>query len=248
MALSQTSSINANQDLVISGNGTAGTADPGVVTIQGIASATPVPISGTVITTNPSVGTVGSAAPTSATLSGGIAATTGATLTAGNLGDLSLTLASALRTDSSATTQPISAASLPLPTGAATSANQTSEITQLTAIATSVAGPTPAGTNSIGSVVVPQLASATATLTSVALAITTSSVLASNAARKGFIIFNDAVLTIAYIAFAATATTSAYTVKIAAGGSYESPTLVYTGAMSVIASAASGNLRVTELT
>ncbi len=37
------------------------------------------------------------------------------------------------------TTQPISAASLPLPTGAATSANQTSQITQETAIATNTA-------------------------------------------------------------------------------------------------------------
>ncbi|WP_298704623.1 hypothetical protein [uncultured Variovorax sp.] len=41
--------------------------------------------------------------------------------------------ATAVKTDGSATTQPISAAALPLPAGAATSANQTSEIAQLTA-------------------------------------------------------------------------------------------------------------------
>lgn len=41
--------------------------------------------------------------------------------------------ATAVKTDGSATTQPVSAIALPLPTGAATSANQTSEITQLTA-------------------------------------------------------------------------------------------------------------------
>lgn len=49
---------------------------------------------------------------------------------------LSLTTAGALRTDSSATTQPISAASLPLPTGAATSALQTSGNSSLSSIDT----------------------------------------------------------------------------------------------------------------
>src|SRR6202012_2399104 len=46
--------------------------------------------------------------------------------TTGQTNYLSLTTAGALRTDASATTQPISAASLPLPTGASTAANQTS--------------------------------------------------------------------------------------------------------------------------
>lgn len=47
---------------------------------------------------------------------------------------LSLTTAGALRVDGSAVTQPISAASLPLPTGAATSANQATEIASLASI------------------------------------------------------------------------------------------------------------------
>lgn len=51
--------------------------------------------------------------------------TTGSpTYTTGNINPLSLTTAGALRVDASATTQPISAVSLPLPTGAATSAKQ----------------------------------------------------------------------------------------------------------------------------
>jgi hypothetical protein len=47
---------------------------------------------------------------------------------------LSLTTSGALRTDGSATTQPVSAVSLPLPTGAATASNQTTLGTQTTEI------------------------------------------------------------------------------------------------------------------
>ncbi len=44
---------------------------------------------------------------------------------------VSVTVANALKVDGSATTQPVSVASLPLPSGAATSDNQTSELTKL---------------------------------------------------------------------------------------------------------------------
>lgn len=54
----------------ITGTGTAGTPAAGVVTIQGISGGTAIPISGTVTATNPSVGSTGSAIPTSATLLG----------------------------------------------------------------------------------------------------------------------------------------------------------------------------------
>ena len=50
----------------------------------------------------------------------------------------------------SGTALPVSAASLPLPTGAATSANQSTEITSLSTIATNTGAATPAGTNLIG--------------------------------------------------------------------------------------------------
>lgn len=61
----------------------------------------------------------GAAFPTAGTAVG-FKDSTGTNMAAGNL-----TAAGAVKTDSSATTQPISAASLPLPTGASTSANQT---------------------------------------------------------------------------------------------------------------------------
>ena len=59
------------------------------------------------------------------------AATTSApSLTAGQTNYLSLNLAGGLRVDGSGVTQPVSAASLPLPTGAATSANQVAPVAQ----------------------------------------------------------------------------------------------------------------------
>ena len=56
---------------VMVGAGTAGTSVGGVLSIQGVTGGTPMPISGSITATNPSVGTVGSAPPTSATLIGG---------------------------------------------------------------------------------------------------------------------------------------------------------------------------------
>jgi hypothetical protein len=61
------------------------------------------------------------------------------------------TLGAPLRIDpTGTTTQPMSAASLPLPAGAATSANQTTEITALNSIVTNTAAAIPAGTARIG--------------------------------------------------------------------------------------------------
>lgn len=70
----------------------------------------------------------------------GIANTSSPTYSNGVENPLSLTLAGALRTDSSAVTQPISAVSLPLPTGASTSALQTTGNTSLATIATNTTG------------------------------------------------------------------------------------------------------------
>jgi hypothetical protein len=66
---------------------------------------------------NASVGSIGSAVPASATLGG---MSVGGTMTA------MPGTSNGLKVDGSAVTQPVSAASLPLPTGAATAANQTS--------------------------------------------------------------------------------------------------------------------------
>lgn len=66
-----TQSTFANLNATITGAGTAGTPDTGVVTIQGITGGDPVEVSGTVTATNPSVGTNNSAIPTSSTQVGG---------------------------------------------------------------------------------------------------------------------------------------------------------------------------------
>ena len=87
----------------------------------------------------------------------------------------------------------------------------------------------------------------TATLTQVASSVTTVVLHAANTARKGFLVFNDSTANL-FMAFAATSTTAAYTVKIAAGGFYECIAPIYTGAISGIWDAANGNAVITELT
>lgn len=87
---------------------------------------------------------------------------------------------------------------------------------------------------------------ATGTQTSVASSASNVTILASNTSRKGATIYNDSTA-ILYIRFAATATTSNYTVQIPSGGYYEVP-FRYTGIIDGIWSAANGNARVTELT
>lgn len=85
-----------------------------------------IPITGSITASNPSVSTTGTAVPTSATMVGGSDGT--------NLKALKVSTAGVLSVDGSAVTQPVSAASLPLPTGAATSALQTTGNTSLASI------------------------------------------------------------------------------------------------------------------
>ncbi len=63
---------------IVAGQGTAGVPAIGVVTVQGITSGTPIPISGSITATNPSVGATGVAVPASGTY---IAASVAGTLT-----------------------------------------------------------------------------------------------------------------------------------------------------------------------
>jgi hypothetical protein len=88
---------------------------------------------------------------------------------------------------------------------------------------------------------------ATAVITSVAGSLTTGVLKAANTSRLGLTVFNDSTANL-YLAFAASATTSAYTVKIGAGGYWEMPRPCYTGAVSGIWDVANGNARVTEMT
>jgi hypothetical protein len=92
-------------------------------------------VSGTVTTApNASVGPTASTPPADATYIGGSVTTSAPAYINGQMDPLSLNISGGLRVDGSGVTQPISATSLPLPTGAATAANQTNgtQSTQVT--------------------------------------------------------------------------------------------------------------------
>lgn len=74
---------------------------------------------------------------------------------------LNVTAGGAAKVDGSAVTQPVSAASLPLPTGAATAANQATANSSLATIATNTGAAIPAGSNIIGKVGIDQTAPGT---------------------------------------------------------------------------------------
>lgn len=122
--------------------GTAGTASSDVITVQGIASMTPLLVNGSG-STQPVSGTVAATQSGTWTVQPGNTANTTPWLTTISQGGNSATVtgANALKVDSSAVTQPISAASLPLPTGAATSAAQTTAQTSLSSIDSKLTSP-----------------------------------------------------------------------------------------------------------
>ena len=97
-----------------------------------------------------------------------------------------------------------------------------------------------------GTVTANAVTSATGTLSSVAASAASSTVLAANASRKGFSIYNDSTA-ILKIAFAATASATAFTVLMQPNAYFENNTL-YTGIITGIWATATGNARVTELT
>ena len=75
-----------------------------------------------------------------------------------------------------------------------------------------------------------------------------TTILASNAARLGATFFNDSTTTL-YLKCGATASTTSFTTQLAPGGYYELPQPAYTGIVDGIWSAdASGAVRVTEFT
>ena len=88
----------------------------------------------------------------------------------------------------------------------------------------------------------------TGTVTSVADAAVSTTLLASNAARFGATFFNDSTSTL-YLKCGATASTTSYTVQVDPSGYWEMPHPAYTGIVDGIWSAdAAGNVRVTEFT
>lgn len=88
--------------------------------------------------------------------------------------------------------------------------------------------------------------SSTGTLTSVAGAIGSTSLLASNANRISATFFNDST-SIAYIALNAVASTTSFTIKLLPSSYWELP-IDYTGAISGIWASATGSMRISELT
>jgi hypothetical protein len=104
----------------------------------------------------------------------------------------------------------------------------------------------PAGTNNIGDVDIASTPKVTsATLANVASSATNVTLFASNAAAKGLMIHNDSTAVL-YVKFGATATSSSYTVKMAADSYYEFPEPVYTGIVDGIWASANGAARCTE--
>jgi hypothetical protein len=147
-----------------------------------------------------------------------------------------------LTVDGSGVTQPVSAASLPLPSGASTAAKQpalgtagsaSTDVITVQGIASGTALRTTAATIS------------TATLANVAAATSSTTVLAANSAAVGRAAFNDSSAAM-YLKYGTAASTTSFTVKIAAGGYYEFPSPLYYGAATAVWDSATGSVRTTE--
>lgn len=88
----------------------------------------------------------------------------------------------------------------------------------------------------------------TSAVTSVAAAVASTSLLASNTSRRGATFYNDSASASLYIKLGATASLTSFTVLVPPSGYYEVPSPVYTGAIDGIWDAAVGDARITELT
>lgn len=199
--LAQLISVNGSGDLIVTGSGIAGTAATGVITIQGIASMTPVVVSGTVSVS----GTVAVTQSTSPwVVSGTVTSNQGTANSLANAWPVELT------------------------------------------DGTNVLGTNAHPVVITGSVVTSK--SSTGTITSVPGSITSVTLLASNANRISATIFNDAPSgNILYVALSASSSTVLYTVKLWPGSYWELP-VDYTGIISGIWTANTGDALVTELT
>lgn len=171
----------------------------------------------------------------------------------------------AWKVDGSAVTQPVSAASLPLPSGAATATAQATSNTALGApadtayagsgsssivaalkgIYAALVGPTPAGGNVIGSTTIRGGGGAR----SIQLTTTNQSLIAANGARQGWKVKNDCSVDV-WINFdaAASAVPGGGNFKIAANGGYlaSEPGFVETGTMWAITSSGTCNITARE--
>lgn len=91
-----------------------------------------------------------------------------------------------------------------------------------------------------------QTAATSATLANVSASASSVTLQASNANRRGWMMFNDSA-SAAFIKFGATASATSFTVKVLAGGYYEMPLPAYTGVIDCIWATATGSARMTEI-
>jgi hypothetical protein len=166
---------------------------------------------------------------------------------------LTVTIGGAALVDGSATTQPVSATSLPLPAGAATAANQATTNASLAAIdagipaalgQTTMAASMPVTIASNQTPLQLQQSGGTATITRVATSTTAATLLAANANRRTAIVATESGIN--YLAFGSTASTTNYTYPVGSG--VVVVVTNYTGSLSLIRSAGSGSVQVTEIT
>lgn len=120
--------------------------------------------------------------------------------------------------------------------GDASAANQTTEIARLTSILSAL--------QATLSVAEPAVASATQI--NVAAAAASTAIAAANANRKGMILTNNSTADVT-MAYGASVTTALFTFKIPAGGYWEMPKPIYTGAISGIWASANGTMQGAEL-
>lgn len=148
-------------------------------------------------------------------------------------------------------TQPVSAASLPLPAGASTSALQTTGNTSLASIDSklntlgqkAMTGSVPV---TIASDQTP-LVAGSAAITTVSVTAASTLLLAANPARKGASFYNDGGAVV-YLKLGTAASTSSFTVRLLNNDFYELSYPLYTGIIHAIAGSGSRDIRVTELT
>ncbi len=97
-----------------------------------------------------------------------------------------------------------------------------------------------------GTVSTTPASSSSSSVTSVASSASSVQLLASNAGRKAFAVYNESTA-ILYLKLGTTASLTSYTVQIPMNSYYESQDLIYTGEVDGIWASANGSARITEL-
>ena len=194
--------------------------------------ATPVPVSGTVTAntglTQPLTDTQLRA--TAVPISGTVTANTGLT-----------------QPTTPSDTQPVSASSLPLPTGAATAANQQTDALTDTELRASPVVVDLGSNNDVtitGTVTTQEIRPATPAVANVTMTGSSVTLQALNNDRKGLYIFNDSGVTV-YVKCGTSASATSFTIKMVDQSYYELPQPIYTGLVTALG--ASGEVRVTEI-